>query len=191
MNIHNFFKEHLGITNELLLNELTAISNISVLKNNEELVRQGNHQTDVTLLLEGLLVGYSVDSEGMELVDCFCCKCGDIAIAPHDIQKPSELTIKALADSQILQIPVSCFLEMLEKYEEVVKLYKDKLIEALENKSNIKNVLQRDKGKDLYMWFLNEYPGMIELIPHRYIASFLGMTEVHFSRIHRQFEMER
>lgn len=48
--------------------------------------------------------------------------------------------------------------------------------------------LARALGKsasERYRWFLSNYPGLIDRVPHRHIASFLNMTPVTLSRLRR------
>lgn len=191
MNTNHFLKEYLGVRDKSLLHELSDICQICLLKNGELLIRQGVYYERITFLIDGLLAGCSVDPAGYETVDCFYFQCGDAAIPPHDMLKSSRLSIKALEDSLLLQIPISDFVIVLKKYQEASNIYSGKLVKALESHGKIKNALQRYKGKDIYLCFLREYPGLIDRIPHKYIASFLGMTEVHFSRIHKAFSRQR
>ena len=38
-----------------------------------------------------------------------------------------------------------------------------------------------------YKWFLEEYPGLLNRIPHYYVAGFLGMTPTQLSRTRKTF----
>lgn len=185
MDVQCFLQECTGAHGEFLL-QLAELSRIHIVKNGTDIIQQGMHQDFVTLLIEGLFAGYYVDREGIEIVDCFCFQRGDLVMAPHGVLKPSKISIKALEDSRVLQIRVPYVLELIEKYPEGMEICNHKLIKALEQHREIKNAIQRWKGKELYLWFSEEYPGLIDCVPHKYIASFLGMTEVHFSRIHKK-----
>ena len=44
-------------------------------------------------------------------------------------------------------------------------------------------------AQERYEWFLKKYPGVIDLISHKYIASFLGMNPVTLSRL-RKFNID-
>ena len=37
--------------------------------------------------------------------------------------------------------------------------------------------------KNSYKWFLEEYPGVIDRVPHSRISSFLGMSPITLSRV--------
>lgn len=42
-----------------------------------------------------------------------------------------------------------------------------------------------------YLWFLEEYPGMIDRVQHYILASFLGMSPVTLSRTRTKVAAER
>ena len=41
------------------------------------------------------------------------------------------------------------------------------------------------------MWFLDAFPGLIERIPNKYVASLLGMTPVTLSRLRSELREEK
>ena len=42
-----------------------------------------------------------------------------------------------------------------------------------------------------YQWFLKHYPGLIQTVSNKHIASFLGMTPVTLSRLRRKLRDEK
>ena len=182
MEIKSLIEKNLGVHGELL----DALSDAARLQNytkNEMLIRQGEAVENVNILIEGILAGYSYSKEGKTVVDCFCFREGDIAIPPHDLCIPSSLNIKVIEESIVVQIPSKDLLNILEKFNDARAIYSQKLMQALEAHNYAKYALQRYSGKELYSWFVKAYPGLTEKVPHKYIASFLGMSDVHFSCI--------
>ena len=51
---------------------------------------------------------------------------------------------------------------------------------------DIKRAVSQKTARERYVWFLKAYPGVIDLIPHRYIASYLGMTPITLSRVRNE-----
>lgn len=47
----------------------------------------------------------------------------------------------------------------------------------------MKVVLYQQSAAERYQWFLNAYPGLIDQVKHKHIASFLGMSPVTLSRL--------
>ena len=52
-------------------------------------------------------------------------------------------------------------------------------------------ILYRTTAMERYEWFLNYYPGLIDVVPHKYIASFLDMTPVTLSRLRKTMHKEQ
>lgn len=48
-------------------------------------------------------------------------------------------------------------------------------------------LLRKQKAIDKYKFFLEQYPGLINEIPLKYVASFLGMSHETLSRVRRKF----
>jgi CRP-like cAMP-binding protein len=47
-------------------------------------------------------------------------------------------------------------------------------------------MLRKQKAVDKYKYFLDEYPGLINAVPLKYIASFLGMNQETLSRVRKK-----
>lgn len=181
-DIRKIIERELGAQDNIL-DALCSISRIHEYKKNDIIIRQGMLIENINILISGILMGYSYSKEGKIVVDCFCFQEGDIAIPPHGMNIPAELNIKAIERSMVIQLPINDVANMIEKFKEASDIYSDKLMYALENHSRIKHALQGYSGKDLYEWFIKEYSQLIDRVPHKYIASFLGMSDVHFSRL--------
>lgn len=158
-------------------------SRIRIYDKKELVVRQGEVTKNINILVDGLLAGYSYNKEGKAIVDCFCCKEGDIAIPPHNISEASILSIKAIEKSRIVQIQVKQLEDIMIKFPVVRNIYVSKVVESLAKQNKARHAMQEYSGKRLYEWFLETYPKLIETVPQKYIASFLGMSEVHLSRL--------
>jgi hypothetical protein len=55
-----------------------------------------------------------------------------------------------------------------------------------QNHSRIEALIKGD-AMTKYKWFLNEYPNLLNRIPHYYIANFLGITPTQLSRTRKTF----
>ncbi len=166
-----------------LLDALEGASHVRLYRKNELVIRQGEITDNINILADGLLAGYYYNEEGKALVSCFCFKEGDIAVPPHDMSVPSQLSIKAIEDSTIVRIPVKQFKNIMDEFPEIQRIYINELTKALEKHNSAKYAMQEYSGKKLFEWFLMTYPQLIDMIPHKYIASFLGITPVHLSRL--------
>ena len=107
-------------------------------------------------------------------------------MAAFDLNASSAmLSIEALTDSEILCIPIESIRELLKENIFLLQIYNRFLANALERHWEIKNILHKQTAKERYQWFLEAYPGLIDRVSNKHIASFLGMTPVTLSRLRR------
>ena len=110
-----------------------------------------------------------------------------IVIAPcADFTKPSPVHVEALLPSHIISIPLETIGGLLASNLSFALDYIGILQSAWQMHWDIKTVVCQKAARDRYLWFLEAYPGVIDLIPHHYIASYLGMTQVTLSRVRRE-----
>lgn len=99
-----------------------------------------------------------------------------------DLQQPSPLYLEAVVACEFLAVPIADIQRLLGQYEQLQQLYHQLLLDSFARHWEIKTTLCRSSAMQRYQWFLEKYPGLIDQIHHRSIASFLGMTPVTLSR---------
>ena len=73
----------------------------------------------------------------------------------------------------------------------MLQLYNKLLLIGLDRHWQEKINLLSCSAMQRYLWFLENYPNLIDLVGNKYIASFLGMTPATLSRLRRRLrEME-
>ncbi len=126
--------------------------------------------------------------DGKEVTDCFSFRCGETAIPTCrlELNIPLPMTIEALEDSLFFCLPMASVLRLRQDYFEiVVTFYNKMLVHALEEHQKMKQILNQYTALQKYQWFLEEYPGLIDKVNGKHIASFLGITPITLSRIRR------
>ena len=68
------------------------------------------------------------------------------------------------------------------------KLHEKLLIQSENQHRTLKIVAYQYTAAQRYQWFLQEYPGLIDRIQHKYIASLLNMTPVTLSKVRRELK---
>lgn len=132
-----------------------------------------------------MLRGYLLNTKGKELTDCFAYLQGAPIVSCADFGSPSQICIEALEDSEMISVPLSILESLLGRNMELMTLYNRLLRDALKTHWESKTVLVQYTAVERYQWFLKSYPGLIERVNHKYIASFLGMSPVSLSRTRR------
>ena len=187
MDAYNFFKEVCSIKDEQLLHELINITEYKCKKKGSFIVRAGEPQNEVWLMESGIARGYFLNVNGEEVTDCFIFKPGSAAMAISDLKSgiPSPLAIEMLEDGYFYCIPISVIAELQKKYIEISIFYTHLLSASLNMHWSLKRLLTQCTATQRYQWFLQEYPGLIDRVNKKYIASYIGMTPVTISRIRR------
>ena len=105
-------------------------------------------------------------------------------MAGFDLNAPCAIvTIEALTDGELLCIPIETVKTLLKENIFLMQIYNKLLADVMEKHWEIKNILHKQTAKERYQWFLTAYPGLIDKVTHRYIASFLEMSPVTLSRL--------
>lgn len=147
------------------------MKNIQV-KKGERLQNKGDLITKAYRVRSGLLRSYSIDDDGKEHVFMFAPE--DWLIADnHGLGQPADLYIDALEDSEL--IVISEFKEENIEGQKVIKrLYVlQKRIIMLMSSSAIER----------YEHFVETYPQIVQRVPQKMIASYLGMTPEALSKV--------
>lgn len=176
------FVDALHLTDPALVEALIEASVPLHLDQGGLLIREGEQPTVVPFLLEGIVRGYFFDENGREITDCFAVQPGSPVMPAADLQQPSPLYLEAVVACEFLVVSLADIQRLLGKYEELQQLYHQQLLDSFARHWEIKTTLCRSSAMQRYQWFLEKYPGLIDQVHHRSIASFLGMTPVTLSR---------
>jgi len=144
-------------------------------KKGETLQRKGDLNTKVYQVESGLLRSYSIDEKGKEHIFMFASEGWIIADnIPPD--QACDLFINALEDSVVFQKEKNFDLE-----QETQKLIKR--IEVLQKRVIM---LMSAPAIERYEQFIQTYPDLVQRIPQRMIASYLGITPEALSTVKRK-----
>ena len=185
MPTEEYFATNFRLEDEATLAALVRASSLRTVKQGQLLLRQGEQQHEIPFLVNGIIRGFYFDVNGREITDCFAMRPGTPLVAVADLKTPSPVYLEALEDSELLTIPLQDAFELLEQFPPLLQLYNQLLVNAFKTSWEIKTTLCRSTAMERYQWFLRMYPGLIERISNRCIASFLGMTPVTLSRLRR------
>lgn len=185
MQPQDVFEKTLGLTDPDLIQELIDACTPLHLKAGDFLIREGDMPAVVPFLLKGIVRGFLFDVNGREITDCFAVQPGIPVMTSADLRVPSPFSMEAMVDSEFLTIPIVEIQRLLEKYPELQQLYNQLLIFSFSMHWKIKLTLCRNTAMQKYQWFLEKYPGLIDQISNKCIASFLGITPVTLSKLRR------
>lgn len=168
------------------MQELLADAKYEYVRKGTLLIETGEVQTQMPVLIKGVLRGFLLDAEGRDITDCFAFRPGDVAAGCNALEDPSQINMEAVTDCQVLLLPMTAVQEAMEQNMEVLRLYNRYLVETLQRHWEGKMLMHRFSAMQRYQWFLHTYPGLIDTVCNKHIASFLGMTPVTLSRLRRK-----
>ena len=126
-----------------------------------------------------------VNAETAYVLDCFGVEPGTPALSCSELLTPSSITIEAMERSVVLALPAYALYPYLQNNLNLMRIYNQMLWVSLKEHWENKMAMVQYSAMERYQWFLRRYPGVIDRVPHRHVASFLGITPVSLSRIRR------
>ena len=145
------------------------------LKKGDIVQRKGDVNSKVYVVKAGLLRSYTIDSKGKVHIFMFAQEewCVADSMPPED---PCELFIDAIEDSVV---------EVYEKKSEPNRSVKA-LIKRIFVLQRRVIMLMSSTALERYQNFLETYPDIVQRVPQKMIASYLGITPESLSKIKRQ-----
>lgn len=190
-SLASFLSSALGLTDREAVSELERITTVARFAKGEQLIRQGEPLTHIPLLISGVVRASLKDAEGNDLTDCIVTRPGVPAVPSPDLHGPTPCAIEALTDSEVALVEIAPAEELLSRNLPFALVYIRFLQEAWQGHWTVKTVIRQFDARGRYLWFLESYPGVIDRIPHKYVASFLNITPVTLSRVRRALKEEQ
>lgn len=175
--------------NILPQNELDQVDDLisfRKLKKGEILLKENQVCNEIYFIKKGILRSYFFNHQGDEITNCFAFESEFMASFSSFItQKPAEENIQALVDTE-LQIISRENLEKLYKFGKHWQEIGRKLTE-MEYVTLQKRMIsfQKLSGAQRYEELYQNHQKYLQLIPLQYLASYLGVTPRHLSRIRK------
>lgn len=185
MVLIDFYRELLQSSDEELLQEAADASQILSLKAGELAIKSGTIPTHVAFPLHGVLRGVANNANGKDITDCIVFRTGSPVMPDSDFTQPASISLEALEYSELVLIPIPKVQQLLAKYPGLMEVYQRFLMWSVSLHRDLKIALYQYTAAQRYEWFLRQYPGLIDRIPHKYIASLLNMTPVTLSNVRK------
>ena len=99
--------------------------------------------------------------------------------------EPSNFYIEVIKDSTILVADYYKIQDIRNKYIQIRKIFNAMADFYISKKQNRMSKMNFTSAAERYEYFLKDYPGLINRIPHYYIANYLGITPTQLSRVRK------
>lgn len=173
------------------MNEITEILErhftLKQLKIGDYFVREGEYSKTIGYVESGLLHSYQTNSKGELVTTNFFPKgsfCGSFYSFYR--QEPALDFIKSITATKIHTIGFEQLQELFRTDLKINRLGRLAIEQVCISKDiRLSKMLKLD-AKSRYLWFVEEYPLVIEKAPLKHIASYLGMKPESLSRIRKE-----
>lgn len=162
---------------------IIAISSIVSFKKNKDLQSIGHTCRTIYFINKGVARIYYYNAE-IDITESFSFENNIIArVESLFTGKPSRKAIQVLEDSEIVAISADPLFKLYDTFPEIERLFR-KIFEAayVETVNRIEGI-QFHTAEERYKALLNEAPNILLKVPLKYVASYLGITQVSLSRI--------
>jgi len=157
----------------------------------EFLQQSGDVKASTFFVKKGLLRSYIIDSKGKEHIFMFAPEDWIIAdVEALEFNEPVQLFIDCLEDSEVIIFDKDCLFK--------ADFTKDRIIKNAQLLYRRMGKLQRrvlmlmgSPAIDRYRYFLTTYPDLINRIPQRMIATYLGIAPQTLSTIRNKMTLSK
>jgi CRP-like cAMP-binding protein len=181
--ITSIFKSQVDLSMEECDQLLAPWTRKLILKRNDFLAQKGQVESHLFYVLSGTMRIYFPNKDE-EIVVGFAYENNLICSYPSFIrQQPSDYFIQALTKTEVVAISRKDFYALFDSFPKIERAWRMLEEEALVGKIDREVELLTFTPEERYVRLLNRSPHIFQLIPRKYIASYLRMTPETLSRI--------
>ena len=166
------------------INEFISLATISTIKKGDFFIKQDEICTTLSFVNFGIFRSFYYSKNDEEITYCFTFpNTLLVAYSSFITQNKSEENLQALTDSEIISISKNTLENLAKsnnKWLNFLKIIAEK--EYIELEKWIFNH-QKSNAQKRYVDLIHSNPQIVQQIPLHYIASYLGITQRHLSRI--------
>lgn len=156
------------------------------IKKGEFFIRQGSICQEVAFVQAGALRSYYYSSTSEEVTYCFTFAHSFLSAYSSFLSQSETMeNIQALTDVELLTVSRADILALEQRSTNWLRLFK--LIAEQEYIKMEQRIflLQKETAETRYQDLLSNQPELLQLVPLSHIASYLGITQRHLSRIRK------
>lgn len=173
-----------GMLSKDEIHQISTLAKAKKIKKGDLFIKEGRICNEVGFIVSGLFRSFYYSSSIEEVTYCFTFPTTFLtAYSSFISQTPTVENIEALTDAELLIIPRSEILKLEESSINWLRFFKLVAEQEYIKMEQRIFLLQREKAEQRYSDLLTNKPEFLQQIPLNYLASYLGITQRHLSRI--------
>jgi CRP-like cAMP-binding protein len=162
---------------------IAVICSLSKIPKNKDLQSIGHTCRTIYFVKKGIARIYYY-KDGNDITESFAFENSLIArVESLFTGKPSKKGIQVLEDSEFIGISSPLLFDLYDQFHDIERLFRKIFESAYVETVNRIESLQFHTAEERYLTLTQESPDFLKRIPLKYIASYLGITQVSLSRI--------
>ncbi len=162
---------------------IAEISDSITVKKNTDLQSIGHTCKTIYFIKKGVARIYYL-KDGIDITENFFFENDIIARVESLLTgNPSRKAIQILEDATIISINANALFQLYDHFPEIERLFRKIFEAAYVDTVNRIEGMQFHTAEERYKALLNEAPDVLKRVPLKYVASYLGITQVSLSRI--------
>lgn len=153
----------------------------------EYLLQEGKTAHYYWFVQSGFVRSFAIDTEGNEVSTNFY-TVGDIVIdwPSFFMRTPTKENIQALTDCVCWQLDFETFQQLFHSIKAFREAGRARLVQSYFELKRHSTSLITDQAKDRYLRLMEEKPQILQNVPFKQIATYLGITDTSLSRIRKE-----
>lgn len=170
---------------------LNAVRRLRMLNKGDYLIKAGRISTEVAFVRQGLLRSYYTKDNGEEITYCFTFEDNFMTAYSSLITgQPTYENIQALVPTELWILQKSDMESLGKKYPNWLLFQKHMAEQQYIDLETRFFSFQKEKASERYQELLQSQPRYFQQIPLQHLASYLGISQRHLTRIRREISMQ-
>lgn len=183
---HDFFRSF-NLFSESEIEGFLQLFELRKVNKNDYFIHEGERCREVAFIKSGIFRSFYLSDDGKDMTYCF--RFPNTLMAAYSSFISGSLSkenMQAINDAELLVLKKESMDAIVQdnlNWTKFLKIIAEQEYLELENRFF---QLQRDSASQRYAALLENYPDYIQKIPLQYLASYLGITQRHLSRIRKE-----
>jgi CRP-like cAMP-binding protein len=182
------FLKSFNILTDIQIDDFIQLSTYKLFKKSEYFIKEGETCKQVAFVLSGSLRSYYISDKNDEITYCITFPNNLMtAYSSFLTAQPTYENIQAITQTELLIIPKDKVETLVNKHPNWVYFLKTIAEQQYIELEKRIFQLQKSDATKRYSDLLRNQPEYIQKIPLQYLASYLGISQRHLSRIRKEF----